>query len=145
MPHCLSPSEQRLTSSVPQSNASGSSQLTTAGVTEIGSVTSLVARSSSEIGPVQIVIVARLARPSSSSLVTRHWPHRRSLVASWPRHCLSGLSLQASLLSCSDARLLRCRCSLPLWLSLTLSLSFSIWMTFSEMKIMTVSLSLFIL
>ena len=37
---------------VPQSNASGSSQLPIAEVTENRSVTSLVARSSSEIGPV---------------------------------------------------------------------------------------------
>ena len=41
------------------------------------------------------------SRSSSLSLVAR--PHRRSLVVASPRHCLSGLSLQASLLGCSGA------------------------------------------
>ena len=82
---------------------------------------SLTARSSSDIGHVvgdrsnleHIVACSSLslACPSSSSLVTRP----SSEIA---HHCLSGLSLQASLLSCSSAR---CS-SFKVFLSLSLSL-----------------------
>ena len=83
---------------------------------------SLTARSSSDIGHVvgdrsnleHIVACSSLslACPSSSSLVARP----SSEIA---HHCLSGLSLQASLLGCSGAR---CS-SFKVFLSLSLSLS----------------------
>ena len=78
------------------------------------SVTSLAARLSSEIGPIQIVLITRRSACSPLMIATALIVVGDQSSPDRPRHSSS---------LAPRAWLLRCRCSLPLSLSLTLSLS----------------------